>query len=38
MAEDAMTILVARSVKQQLEGEEMEVAADKLKKAMEEYI
>ena len=34
----AMTMLVARCVKQQLEWEEMEVAADKLKKAMEGYI
>ena len=34
----AMTMLVARRVKQQLEGEEMERAASTLKKTMEEYI
>ena len=34
----SMTMLVARRVKQQLEGEEMEQAAGKLKKAMEGYI
>ena len=34
----SMTMLVARRVKHQLEGEEMEQAAGKLKKAMEGYI
>ena len=34
----AMTMLVVRRLKQQLEGEEMEMATGKFKKAMEGYI